>query len=126
MLVDLFLPICATYLVSRSNLGIPKFEDETELALVPILQPLGMEDVFSENADLSGIDGRTDLVVSDAIHKATVKVDEEGTVATAATGIIVVDIGASEPLNLVFDRPFFYFIEDIQTGTILFIGRKVE
>lgn len=54
---------------------------EKKLPLTEIMKALGMTDLFIGNkADLSGIDGNKDLVVSDAIHKAFVEVKLYGTV----------------------------------------------
>jgi len=63
------------------------------------------------------------------IHKAFVKVSEEGTEASAATTITVPDgISLREPLIPVFraDHPFIFLIQENQTGSILFMGRVSE
>ena len=105
---------------------------EFDLPLNRILIALGMVDAFDEfNADLSGMvdmdAGGENLFVSSVLHKAFVKVDEEGTEAAAAT---IGMVGAtSAPLEIVefrIDRPFVFIIYDRQTNTILFIGRVVN
>ena len=47
---------------------------------------MGVSDLFGYKADLSVMTGRKDLRVSNAVHKAYIEVNEEGTVAAAATG----------------------------------------
>jgi serpin B len=75
------------------------------------------------------MDGNCDLYISDVIHKAFISVDETGTEAAAATAVIV---GVSavpmpeEPVIMTIDRPFIFLIRDIQTGTILFLGRVMD
>ncbi|RLC98041.1 MAG: serpin family protein, partial [Chloroflexota bacterium] len=60
-------------------------------------------------------------------HKAFVSVDEEGTEAAAATAVVMSLTSAPEnPLHLEVDRPFLFLIRDIQTNSILFMGRVVE
>jgi len=109
-------------------LSMPKFTFETQFGLKDILAGMGMQAAFDPNtADFSGIDGQRDLVISDAIHKAFIAVDEKGTEAAAAT-IIIMGLGAIMPQGIVLtiDRPFFFFIRDVPTGTILFMGRVLE
>jgi serpin B len=85
-----------------------------------------MQQVFDPaRADLSGIDGTHDLYVSDVIHQATIAVDEQGTVASGATAVIVGK--ASVALNSLYvDRPFLFVIRDDATGAILFLGRVLD
>jgi serpin B len=110
-------------------LSMPKFSFETQYGLKDILVGMGMLDAFDPYvADFSGIDGQRDLVISDAIHKAFIAVDEKGTEAAAATVVVFMQTGALMPEGIVLtiDRPFFYIIRDIPTGTILFMGRLVD
>jgi serpin B len=105
-------------------LGLPRFSAETEFSLIPPLQQLGMADAFSDTADLSGISQQTRLKLSAAQHKAFVAVDEAGTEAAAATGVTAIPVSIPEPLTV--DRPFLFLIEDVETRTVLFLGRIVN
>ena len=89
---------------------------------------MGMPAAFSADADFSGMTGNRDLFISEVIHKAFVAVDEEGTEAAAATAVVVVGAESEppEPLVVTIDRPFVFVIRDIETGTILFVGRVVD
>jgi serpin B len=92
--------------------------------LKKILTEMGMPVAFTDQADFSGMDGRKDLLISDVVHKAFVSVDEAGTEAAAATGVIVGTTAMpAEPVVVTLDRPFIFLIRDIKTDTILFIGR---
>ena len=73
----------------RVEVSIPRFRAESQLSLGPTLSELGMPHAFQSSADFSGIDGRRDLYISQAVHKAFVDVAEEGTEAAAATGLAV-------------------------------------
>ena len=108
-------------------LNFPKFEFETEISLATILAKMGMPSAFSDGADFSGMTGNKDLFISDVFHKAFVSVDEEGTEAAAATAVVMSVTSAPEnPLRLEVDRPFLFLIRDIQTNSILFMGRVLE
>ena len=64
-------------------------------------------------------------VISDVVHKAVVEVDEEGTVAAAATGTIMRSLAMPAmrlPTAFRVDHPFFCVIRDNETGAILFAG----
>jgi len=102
---------------------IPKFKIEGSYSLKDQLSRLGMKQVFSSEADLSGIDGRKDLEVSDVIHKAVIEVNEEGSEAAAATAITVHTM--SLPMKRIFraDHPFTFFIRDNRNGLIIFGGQ---
>lgn len=109
-------------------LAMPKFTFETEYGLSDTLVQMGMADAFDPSlADFSGMDSQRVLYISNALHKAFIAVDEKGTEAAAAT-IVMMAMSAmpSEGINLTIDRPFFFAIRDVPTGTILFMGRVVD
>jgi len=109
------------------NLTMPKFEFESAFSLKETLAALGMPVVFSGGADFSGITGNRDLFILDVIHKAFVSVDEAGTEAAAAVAVIMpLAMPPGEPVDVTVDRPFIFLIRDIQTDTILFVGRIVN
>ena len=85
---------------------------------------MGMPTAFSGAADFSGMTGSPDLFIDEVIHKAFVSVDEAGTEAAAATAVIMkLTATPEEPVNVAIDHPFIFLIRDIETGTILFVGR---
>ena len=110
--------------------SLPKFKMTSEFSLAETLSKMGMKLLFSQGADLSGMNGKGGLFVSDAIHKAFVDVNEEGTEAAAATAIVVRPTSAKiDPKPIpVFkaDHPFFFAIRDHRTGSVLFVGRVTD
>jgi serpin B len=109
-------------------LRMPTFEFDSRFELRQALGELGMPAAFSSAADFSGMTGTTDLFLSDVLHKAFVSVDEQGTEAAAATAAVVVE-GEQRPADLVtmlVDHPFILLIRDIETGTVLFVGRVLD
>jgi serpin B len=105
------------------DVQLPKFKFETSVSLVDSLSDMGMPLAFSDAADLSGINGKGGLTIGDVLHKAYVSVNEKGTEAAAATAVIIEPTSLPQPATIRFDRPFLFFIRDIKTGTVLFVGR---
>ena len=106
---------------------IPKFKLESSFLLNRALASLGMPDAFTQQADFSGMTGQKDLLISAAIHKAFVEVNEEGTEAAAATAIVMGTKAVMDaPPRFVADRPFIFAIVDKTTSSVLFLGRLDE
>ena len=78
------------------------------------------------NANFKGI-APADLYIAFVDHKAVIEVNENGTVAAAATnvGIALTSMPAPKPTFIV-DRPFFFVIRDDRSGTILFMGKVAD
>jgi serpin B len=111
------------------TVSLPKFEFRAHLDLPTAFRALGVHDVFdSQRADLNGIaPPPAKLYVSDIVHEAMVKVDEDGTKAAAATAVnIFRTSGHISRLVVRADRPFIYLIRDDATGAILFLGRVLD
>ena len=111
------------------NITLPKFETTTSFEVNDALKALGMTDGFEEGlADFSGMTTEDQLWISKVIHKAFVKVDEEGTEAAAATAVIMDGTTSvpPPPVPFVVDRPFIFFILDKPTNQILFVGRVLN
>jgi serpin B len=109
-------------------LELPKFELESSYRLSDALGALGAGRAFDEsNADFGGIsDDPEGLFVSEVIHRARIRVDENGTEAAAATALDCLGLaepGETEAVPFVVDRPFFFAIRDEETGALLFLGR---
>jgi len=111
----------------RVALTMPRFEFESGFRLKETLAAMGMPVAFSESADFSGMTGNRDLFIADVVHKAFVSVDEAGTEAAAATAVVMELTAVPEtPVEVTIDRPFVFLIHDMETGTILFLGRIVN
>ncbi|NXH41354.1 A1AT protein, partial [Dicaeum eximium] len=108
----------------RMELHIPKVSISGTYDLKRILMSLGVTDVFSNRADLSGITGNPDLKVSKATHKALLKIHENGTEAAAASSIDF--LPHSAPPIVKFNHPFLLLIVDQYTKSILFMGKIVN
>ncbi|KFQ27729.1 Alpha-1-antichymotrypsin, partial [Merops nubicus] len=106
------------------DLQLPKLSISASYDVKNLFIEMGITELFSSNADLSGISGSRDLQVSEAIHKALLEVDEAGTEAAGATAIII--NRAHHPVTIKFNRPFLILIYDKETSTTLFMGKIVD
>jgi len=110
---------------------LPKFKTSAEFQLADTLKAMGMASAFDpKTADFSGMTGRKELFFSAVIHKAFVDVNEEGTEAAAATGVIMMRHAAvarpKVPPVFRADHPFVFLIRDNRNGAILFLGRVID
>nr|ALN42752.1 serpin 2 [Haemaphysalis flava] len=107
-------------------LRLPKLDMSLRYNLVPAMRAMGLDGVFGNTANFTGISDSTLVRISDAVHKATVEVNEEGTVATAVTGISFTRLAAHyeppPPVQFIVDHPFIFYIRDRNTNRVLFIG----
>lgn len=111
------------------DVTFPRFKATSQFELARMLESLGMATAFSPAAaDFSRMTGAKDLFISAVIHKAYVDVNEEGTEAAAATGVIMKVTAAIPQEKPVFraDHPFLYLIYEKATGAVLFLGRLVD
>jgi len=107
---------------------LPKFKTTSQFQMADTLKAMGIELAFTADADFSGMTGDHDLFISAVIHKAFVDVNEEGTEAAAATGVVMKRTAApvqepKKPPVFRADHPFVFMIRDNRNGAILFLGR---
>jgi len=109
-------------------ISLPRFSIDFSNDLIHALNELGIQEVFSTNANLTGMIQwvNYELHVSNFLHKAKIEISEEGTVAAAATGTLVVPLMGTSIPKLIFDHPFLFFLRNTQTGDILFAGRMSQ
>jgi serpin B len=112
------------------KLRLPRLALRPRYDLVAPLQALGVKAAFIGGAaDLSGFaapeerDARS-LHVTGAFHAASLTVDEQGTEAAAATGVVVGRTSA--PRFVSVDRPFLFLIRERTSGALLFMGRITD
>ncbi|NXG14649.1 OVALX protein, partial [Grallaria varia] len=107
----------------RVKVFLPRMKIEEKYNLTSVLTTLGMTDLFSPLANLSGISPAESLKVSEAIHEAYLEVTEEGTEATGSA-VVTGDIQhSSEFEEFRADHPFLLLIRHNPSNMILFFGR---
>jgi serpin B len=106
------------------DLRLPRFHLNTRTSLKDTLESLGMTAAFTDLADFSRMTALVGLKIDAVEHVADLAVDEEGTIAAAATGVSVALAGApGTDVTFNANRPFLFFVRDSSTGAVLFAGR---
>jgi serpin B len=110
--------------VRTVDLELPRFKIASRLPLIEPLRSLGLTDAFvPAKADFTGMTPRRPLYINFLHQCAIVEVNEEGTVAAAATSGGLACSSQPRPATFHADHPFLFFIRDNHTGAILFLGR---
>lgn len=105
------------------NVYLPRFKLEESYDLNTPLARLGVEELFTGRADLSGMSGARNLFISKVVHKTFVEVNEEGTEAAGATAGIATFCMLVPEEDFVADHPFIFFIRHNPSANVLFLGR---
>jgi serpin B len=100
----------------NATVQLPKLHLEQTHQLLSTLKALGLPadgpfPAFGDN-----------VVVTDVVQKVVMDVDEQGTKAAAATGVVAGVVSAiAGGHDLDFNRPFLFLIRDTATGSPLFL-----
>uniref|UniRef100_A0A2D4HFV3 Serpin domain-containing protein n=1 Tax=Micrurus lemniscatus lemniscatus TaxID=129467 RepID=A0A2D4HFV3_MICLE len=105
---------------------LPRFTIEQEIDLKNALKGVGITEVFSQSADLTAMSDSKLLYLSKAVHKSILEVNEEGSEAAAASGMIAISRMAVLYPQIIVDHPFFFVVRNRITGTIIFMGRVMH
>lgn len=108
-----------------TKLSMPKFKIEYSERLNDTLKNIGIKTAFdTKTARFEKMFDSGNMWFTDTIHKTFISADEKGTEAAAVTSI---GMGGSalppEPIELKFNKPFYFAIRDNTSGEILFMGR---
>ena len=114
--------------VEHVDVTLPKWKFESSFSLKKPLEVLGIKQAFVwPGADFTAMSPTGELYISEALHKAFVAVDEEGTEAAAATAVMMATLGmpVEPPQPKIFkaDHPFLFLIRHKAGGVVLFMGR---
>jgi serpin B len=104
-----------------ADLEVPEANIGSSLELAPALEALGVKDAFGPSADFSGLSSIA-TQISEVKQQATLRITKWGTVAAAATAVVIQPTLARVTPNRVldFNRPFLFLVRDTTTGAILF------
>ncbi|CAD7688590.1 unnamed protein product [Nyctereutes procyonoides] len=107
-----------------ASLRLPKLSISGTYDLKNVLSKMGITKVFSAKVDLSGITEEGSLMLSKAMHKAMLSIDEN---VTEHSGVIPSEENTwSKHLSISFNWPFLVIIKDENTNIPLFMGKMVN
>ena len=104
------------------ELSFPRFKYKYKRNLNDDLKNMGMSIAFTDQADFSNISDIPSWIGM-VLHKSFIETNEEGTEAAAATVVEMLNTSVPITITVNINHPFLYFIREISTGTILFMGR---
>ncbi|WP_339323355.1 serpin family protein [Paenibacillus sp. FSL W8-0194] len=109
---------------ASGEIRLPRFKAESSLELNEALIAMGMKQAFDPAAaDFTAMSGAKPLFVSSVRHKMVLDVNEVGTEAAAVTEMgMASSAPPTDRFEMNVDHPFFFCIEDGQTGLWLFMG----
>lgn len=114
----------------KVSLALPRFTFTAGGAMNDALRELGVKTAFSDTANFQGMLAESEakrphLAVSQVVQRTFLAVDEVGTEAAAATGVVMrtTSLDISPPVEVKVDRPFLFFLRDVTRGRVLFVGR---
>ncbi|XP_075228106.1 serpin B4-like [Lycorma delicatula] len=101
---------------------LPKFMFQTISKPENILREYGIQDIFSENADLTGISSDSGLFLDELVQLVTVEVDERSSETNfLAVGTVTETRSNFEKVKV--DHPFLFFIRDKIDNVIIAAGK---
>lgn len=111
----------------KAQVTMPEFKAEYGLGMNDVLKSLGMQRAFTDDAEFDSMvtDDSSRVKISLVNHKAMIEVNRTGTVAAAATVVVMDKATAAAPTDTLFvtlDRPFVYAIVDVESGVPVFLG----
>lgn len=91
-----------------------------------VLEEMGLKDLFGSDANMNGFSNSTRMHFDDIVHKAKLEIDEEGSIAAAATAMFsrgITSVKLPEiPIKFHCDHPFVFMIYDHVSTDVLFTG----
>ncbi len=111
---------------TRVDIKLPKFDIRMSGSLKSSIEAVGLESLFTKEADFRGIDARNRVMLDDMRQQVYVTTNEDGTRAgsvTQAVGILKSSTMKTEPFHAT--HPFLFLIRD-SSGVIYFTGRVVK
>ena len=108
---------------ARGSLALPRLALEADVSLLPVLRSLGLESALNDKQAFAGIADPAPIL-SQVQHRTMLLLDEQGTMAAAATVAVMTSRSALDPttFDMRVDRPFALAVRYRPTGAVLFVA----
>ena len=108
----------------KVTVGLPRFKLSFGVADIgPHLKDMGLAEAFNGTGQFLRMSTDPEVHIDKVLHKAVLEVNEEGTVASAATATVMKTRCIPPPEQVViFDRPFTFAIEHVASEELLSLG----
>lgn len=106
------------------KMAMPKFKIEYSASINEMLMNTGIVSAFDgSKADFKKMFDKGNMWFTNVLHKTYISVDEKGTEAAAVTAIHMAGSALPpQPIELKFNKPFYFVIRDNTSGETLFMG----
>ncbi len=108
---------------TKIELILPKFSSICELQLASLMKKMGLTDVFTPKANFTPMKASNNLMLSQIVQGTFISINEKGTEAIAVTAGKFLPKSKNNTERFNATRPFFYYIKDNHSGSIIFAGR---
>ncbi|KAK1355197.1 Serpin-ZX [Heracleum sosnowskyi] len=108
---------------------IPKFKISFGFEASKALKGLGLVSPFSPGEFTETVNESSEgqmLFLKNAFHKSFIEVNEEGTEAAAAFGLMIGGGSSDMLIDFVADHPFLFLVREDVTGVVLFTGQVLN
>ncbi|MDT8914647.1 serpin family protein [Amycolatopsis sp. PS_44_ISF1] len=112
----------------KVRLALPKVSLDVRTDLDRALKTLGVRELFTPDADLTGLTETRPFWVHSVLHQAVLRLDEQGLEGAAATAVQMrtMSLDSSDPVEVTVDRPFLLLVRHARSGAVYFFARVVR
>ncbi|MFD5824814.1 serpin family protein [Lentzea sp. NPDC060358] len=111
---------------TRLELSLPEVDVRAKFALKNTLRQLGVEHMFTRDADFSGLSPDERMHVDEVVHEAVLRLDEQGLEGAAATAVTFRTVSFEIPVDPVVvdvDRPFLLAVRHAASKAVYFLAQ---
>lgn len=114
--------------VRQVNIKLPKFNFSSGYSLKPIMQTMGIQTLFTPEANFIKMNGKKGLYLSDFIQKIKIIAQENSHQFEGAAYVNLNDYDpeVADVINFKADRPYIFVIRDLTNKSVLFVGRVTD